>query len=192
MTTSITPTEPTLPLPDVAALRKELAQTQQAFQAVLVSLSPDVWQMKVKASAWSVGEMVAHLTWSVEQLPREIAAARAGRGMFNMPGWLRDPLNLVYTRWLARGYTLQSAAHRYTAAINKVDALLETIHDDEWHHGARFYGERFFTVEDLCHTPSQHLVEHQQTIESIVSNSIRARPHRTPVPAQSPPPEAPR
>ena len=106
--------------------------------------------------------------WSVEQLPREIAAARAGRGMFNMPRWLRDPLSLVYTRWIARRTTLQSAANRYAAALGAVDALLGTIQDDEWQRGARFYGERFYSVEDLCHTPAQHLIEHRPTIEHLL------------------------
>ncbi len=132
------------PVPDVAALRAELAHTQTAFEAMLAVLSPAVWRRTGPASAWSVGEVVTHLIWSVEQLPREIAAARAGRGMFNMPRWLRDPLSLVYTRWIARRTTLQSAANRYAAALGAVDALLGTIQDDEWPRGARFYGERFY------------------------------------------------
>ncbi|HEY8745778.1 MAG TPA: DinB family protein [Chloroflexota bacterium] len=161
----------TVTKPDVAAIREALARTQGEFQALLASLAPGDWRRKAAASAWSVGELIAHLTWSVEQLPREITAARRGNGMFNMPAWLRDPLSLIYTRWLARGYDPQSAAQRYAAAIMAVDALLDTVGDDDWQRGARFYGERFYSVADLCQTPSQHLAEHQLTIKRMLGKN---------------------
>lgn len=154
--------------PDVAAIQAELAQTQAAFAVLVASLRPGDWRHKRAAGAWSVGELIAHLTWSVEQLPREIMAARRGKGMFNMPVWLRDPLSSAYTRWLARGYTEQTATRRYAAAMSALDALLVTVREDEWQRGARFYGERFYSVEDLCHTPSQHLAEHRRTISALL------------------------
>ncbi len=158
----------TAPKPDVMAIRGELTQTHAAFATLLASLSPGDWRQEGAASAWSVGELIAHITWSVEQLPREIAAARRDKGMFNMPAWLRDPLSLVYTRWLARGYAPHSAVQRYAAAIAAVDGLLDTVRDDEWQRGARFYGERFYSIAELCHTPWQHLAEHQATIRRIL------------------------
>ncbi len=163
----------TATMPNVAAIQEELVQTQAAFQSLLISISPGEWRRKGRGSAWSVGEMIAHLTWSVEQLPREIMAARRGKGMFNMPGWLRDPLSFAYTRWLSRGYTPHSAGQRYMAAIVAVGALIKTVGNDEWQRGARFYGERFYTVEDLCHTPAQHLAEHRSTIDQILGRSAR-------------------
>ena len=164
----------TPPVSDRATIRAELAEAQATFQALLGTLSQADWRRKSPASAWSVGELVAHLTWSVEQLPFEIAAAQQGKGMFNMPGWLRDLLNLWYTRLLVRQYAHQTVAQRYAAAMGAVNAVLDTVQDDEWHRGARFFGEHFFSVEDLCHTPSQHLAEHRLTISQILGRPDHA------------------
>jgi hypothetical protein len=94
--------------------------------------------------------------------------------MFNMPVWVRDPLSLLATRWQARATTRELASHRYAAAIAAVDALLDTIKDDEWQCGARFYGERFYSVEDLYHTPAHHLAEHKATINHILGRQKTA------------------
>ncbi len=53
-----------------------------------------------------------------------------------------------------------SLRRRYDAAMDAVLAALETVPDSDWGLGARFYGERFYTVADLFATPGHHLVEH--------------------------------
>jgi hypothetical protein len=66
------------PSPDRRALRSELEATRSAFQALAASLSDDQWQQRNPASAWTMGEVLVHLTWALEQLPKEVASARRG------------------------------------------------------------------------------------------------------------------
>jgi hypothetical protein len=103
---------------------------------------------------------MVHLTWALEQLPAEVASARRGKGMFNMPGWISDPASYWITRWNARGATRESVIHAYAAAMIAVLAALDSVAESDWQLGANFYGHGFYTIEDLFHTPAQHLAEH--------------------------------
>jgi hypothetical protein len=113
---------------------------------------------------WTVGEVLLHLTWALEQLPQEIASARRGRGMFNMPKRLADPLSYWFIRWSARNSTRESIRRRYDAAISASIRALDEVKESEWTLGARFYGEGFYTIADLFQTPAHHLSEHTHGI----------------------------
>ena len=52
---------------DRDALLSELEGTRTAFHALVRSLSDDRWRQKSPASAWTVGEVLVHLTWALEQ-----------------------------------------------------------------------------------------------------------------------------
>ena len=145
---------------DRAALRAELDATNSRFNALLESLSDAQWQQPGPNTAWTMREIMAHLTWALEQLPLEVASARCGRGMFNYPRWLADPVSYWLTRWEARGQTRTSLKQRYDTAMTAVVRALDEVSDADWDRGARFYGERFYTVADLFHTPAAHLAEH--------------------------------
>ena len=106
--------------------------------------------------------MLVHLTWALEVLPEEISRARRGKGMFNLPKRLSDGMSFWYIRWIARGAAPNPIARRYDRAMDATIALLDTIPEDDWQLGANFYGEGFHSVEDLFHTPAQHLREHTQ------------------------------
>ena len=148
------------PSPDRPALRSELEATRSAFQALAESLSDDQWQQKSPASAWSVGEVLVHLTWALEQLPKEVASARRGKGMFNFPKWLADPLSYWITRWTARNATRESIVRQYDMAMAAVIHALDEVQESDWRLGAQFYGHGFYTIEDLFHTPAEHFAEH--------------------------------
>jgi hypothetical protein len=148
---------------DRAALWAELEATRTAFLAFLDALSPGQWREKSPSSAWTQGEVALHLTWALEQLPQEVASARRGRGMFNSPkqlDGLADALSYWYTRWLARKATPASIALRYDAAMTAVLHSLDEVKDSDWALGAPFYGHGFYSIEDLFHTPAEHLAEH--------------------------------
>jgi hypothetical protein len=147
-------------VPDRVVLRAQLEATRTAFHQLLASSSGAQWRQKSRTSGWTVGEVLVHLTWALEYLPKEVEMARQGKGMFNMPGWLGDPLSYWMIRWLARKSDPESLRHRYDAAMDRVLATLETVPDSDWNLGAPFYGHGVYTVAELFETPVQHLVEH--------------------------------
>lgn len=141
-------------------MRAELEATRTAFLAFLDSLSEDQWHQKSLDSAWTVGEVMVHLLWALEQLPKEVASARRGKGMFNMPKMLADPLSYWYTRWMARSATPESISRRYNAAMTAVLRTLDNVKESDLTLGAPFYGHGFYTIADLFHTPAEHFAEH--------------------------------
>ena len=145
---------------DREALRAELEATRQAFHDRLAAVSGAQWRQKYPGSAWTVAEVFTHLTWSVEYLPQEVESARRGKGMFNMPRPLRDPLSYWYMRLLARNSTPDSVRRRYDAAMDATLKALETVPDSDWNLSANFYGEGRHTVAQLFRTPAHHLAEH--------------------------------
>lgn len=149
-------------IPDRTALRAELEATRAAFHRLLDSASGERWHDKSPTCAWTVGEVLVHLTWALEYLPQEVEMARQGKGMFNMPKWIADPGSYWIIRWQARKADPETLRHRYDAAMDAAIAALETVPDGDWGLGARFYGEGFYTVADLFETPGHHLVHHTE------------------------------
>ena len=145
---------------DRAQLRADLEATRMAFHRLLDDAAGARWHQKSATCAWTVGEVLVHLTWALEQLPQEVTAARRGKGMFNMPKWIADPGSFWIIRRQARKSDPATLRRRYDTAMDAVLAALETVPDSDWGLGARFYGERFYTVADLFATPGRHLVEH--------------------------------
>lgn len=145
---------------DRTALRAELEATRTAFHAFLNTLTTEQWHQPSPTNAWTMAEVVVHLTWALEQLPQEIASARHGKGMFNFPKWLGEPLSYWYTRWLARNATPTALGRRYDAAMTAVIQSLDEVQAGDWGLGAPFYGHGFYTIAELFHTPSVHLAEH--------------------------------
>ena len=147
-------------VPDRRVLHAQLEATRAAFHERLDAVADDRWGQKCPGSAWTVGEVFAHLTWALEYLPKEVESARRGKGMFNLPKWLGDPLSYWYNRLLARNATPESIRRRYDAAMDATIKAVETVPDSDWQLGAQFYGEGFYTVVDLFQTPAEHLAEH--------------------------------
>ena len=74
------------------AIRERLTSTHAGFHTLLDGLTDDDLRRHTGNPAWTVGAILTHLVWSLELLPREVASARKGQGMFNMPPMLRDVL----------------------------------------------------------------------------------------------------
>jgi hypothetical protein len=148
------------PRSDRDALWSELEATRSVFHALIESLSDDRWHQRSPSSAWMVGEVFVHLTWALEQLPKEVASARRGKGMFNFPKRLADPLSYWLTRWTARNATPEQVVRQYDAAMAAVIRALDEVKESDWALGAEFYGHGFYTIADLFHTPAQHFAEH--------------------------------
>jgi hypothetical protein len=146
--------------PDRAALRAELDATRRAVLRLIGAVTASQWRTKSPACDWTMAEVFVHLTWALEYLPAEVARAKRGQGMFNMPKRLADPLSYWYMRWLARRAKPEAIARRYDAAMAAAIRVLNEVNDGDWALGAGFYGEGFHSVLDLFHMPAQHVAEH--------------------------------
>lgn len=147
-------------VPDRAMLRARLEAARTAFHKQLEGAAGERWNQKSPTSEWSVGEVLVHLTGALEYLPKEVEMARQGKGMFNIPKWIADPLSYWLTRWEARSSDPESLRRRYDKAMDAVVAAVDSVPDSDWALGARFYGHGFYSVADLFDTPTQHLAEH--------------------------------
>lgn len=148
---------------DRMELRTELELTRTAFQTFLTTLSAGRWHQKSPNCDWTMVEIAVHLTWALEQLPKEIASARRGQGMFNSPkllDWLSNKLSYWMIRGMARKATPESIRNRYDNAMTAVLQTMDKVKESEWVIGASFYGHGFYSIADLFHTPAEHFAEH--------------------------------
>ncbi len=154
-----TPTQASV---DRTALLAELEATRAAVHALLNAISDERWKEKSPTTDWTVGELMVHVTWALEQLPDEIASARRGKGMFNLPLPKRmvDSASYWLGRWFARNETHASVGRRYDAAMDAVVRTLHEVSDADWSLGANFYGEGYYTITDLFHTAAEHFADH--------------------------------
>lgn len=158
---SVTDAMPTAQvLYDKEAFRAELEDNRTAFHRLVNALSTEQWRRKSPTTAWTTGEVLVHLTWALGYLPKEIEHARRGKGMFNYPKRVADPLSYWVTRWSARKATPASITQRYDAAMDAVLRALAEVQESDWERGAQFYGEGFYTIADLLHTPANHFAQH--------------------------------
>lgn len=156
--------------PRRAELHLELETTRSAFLALLGSISESDWHRKSPSCAWTVGEVLVHLTWALEYLPKEVEKALQEQGMFNYPKRISDTFSFWYVRWIARTATPTSIRRRYNKAMDASIRVLESIGADDWKKGADFYGEGFHSVEDLFHEPAKHLAEHTAGMEQLLKD----------------------
>ncbi len=145
---------------DRAALAAQLESTRSAFHRLARASSGDRWRQKSPLSDWSRGEVLVHLAWALEQLPKEVEMARQGKGMFNMPKWVADPASFWMIRWQVRQSNPEAVRRRYDAALDAAKAALERVPDSDWGLGAAFYGHGFHSVARLFEVPAEHLFEH--------------------------------
>lgn len=145
---------------DRPALAAEIEATRAAFRALVVDLPEERWSRRALGSKWNGCQLLEHITWSLEQLPKEVESAKQGKGMFNFPRKIAETGSYWMVKWSARNATRDGLLARYEGTVARLLESLERVQADEWSRGARFYGERFYSVEDLFHTPAEHFREH--------------------------------
>ena len=152
---------------DKEEIRERLAATRAGFLEALGSVSESDLRRPSDNPAWTVGAIFAHLTSSLELLPREVEKARQGKGMYNFPKVVLDPLNALLTRREARNQTVEALRIRYEAAFEAAIATLDELSATELVAGARFWGEGFYDIAALYAAQTDHLAEHQRDIRDV-------------------------
>lgn len=113
-------------------LRAELEATRQAYHALLDSLSEEDWEKPSGNLAWTVGQLMVHMTFAPRMLPADVNLIRRGGWMPKLPAFLFNWSNVLMTRWAARKETVHSVGALYDAAHDRALSVLETVQDDEW------------------------------------------------------------
>ncbi len=149
-------------LPDRQAIRAEIESTQTQYHKLLGSLSDEDWRRKSANPAWSVGQLMWHVSRGMEFFTQAVEYCRKGKGP-NPPSWLIAPGNMLLTRFGSRGATRASAGEKYDRGHEALLACLGGIRDDEWSKGARIYGNDY-TIASTFPQVAEHYREHETDI----------------------------
>ena len=69
-------------------IRAELEATRQAHHALLGSHSEEDWRKASGNPAWTVGQLMVHMTFAPRMLPADVKMIRRGGWMPNLPACL--------------------------------------------------------------------------------------------------------
>jgi uncharacterized protein (TIGR03083 family) len=119
-------------------IRAELEATREAYHELLDSLSDEDWQKPSGNPAWTVGQLLYHMTVAPRMLPADVGLIRRGGWMPNLPAFVFNWTNVLMTRWGARKESLDSVGELYDAAHDRVLGVLETIQEGEWSLGKEY------------------------------------------------------
>ena len=150
-------------------IRAELEVTRQAYHALLDVLSDQDWRKPSGNAAWTVGQLMYHMTVAPRMLPADVGLIRRGGWMPNLPAFLFNWSNVLMTRWGARKETVHSLGVLYDAAHDKVLNLLETIQDEEWGLGREYPDwdpmlSGYVTLERLFRYLTIHFEVHEEQV----------------------------
>ena len=145
---------------DREELRLEIIGTRDAFLALLKRMSEQQWSNRAPGSKWNGRQLMHHVTWALEQLPKELESAAQEKGMFNYPRVVAENGSYWLVKWESRRESRDSISRRYAVAADRVLARLAEARETDWEKGARFYGEGFYSVADPYRTPANHFREH--------------------------------
>jgi hypothetical protein len=159
----------TTTVPDRTQIRAALEKSRADFQSLTASLSEADFNRKRPRSPWTVGGLLSHCVSAMEILPRELECVRKGKNLYAFPHWVFNPLRLWQARFEAVGQTPGKLIDRYNAACAQAIQALDTVRDEEWQKGARFYDEGFWTIQYIFELQPRHFAEHAEEVRKILA-----------------------
>ncbi len=157
-----------------AEIRAELEATREAYHALLNTLSDEDWRKPSGNAAWTVGQVIYHMTMAPRMLPSDVRMIRRARRAPRLPACVFNALNVLATRWGARKHTTQSVGRAYDAAHAAAMAAFETIQDHEWAKGVEYPDwdpmlSGFVTIERLFRYVSLHFEVHARQVRQALA-----------------------
>ena len=160
-------------------IRDELEATKERFHHLLQSISTDEFDRPSTNPAWTVAQVLFHMSVALRYLPSDIALIRRSGRIPKPPAFLFHTFNVWLARWGARKATHDSLAEQYDEAHARTIKALESIHVQEWQKGADYPGwdpmlDGRVTIEDLFHYPTRHFEAHAQEISQALHRNPEA------------------
>ena len=157
-------------------IRAELESTRQAYHALLGTLSEEDWKKPSGNPAWTVGQLMVHMTFAPRMLPADVKLSRRGGWMPNLPAFLFNWSNVLMTRWAARKESVHTVGALYDAAHSNALGVLETIQDEEWSLGREYPDwdpllSGFVTLERLFRYLVIHFEVHEEQVRQGLEKS---------------------
>ncbi len=150
------------------ALSTELDATRQAFYALVAALTPADWTRPSANPAWTIGEVLWHITGYLFLIPQQLIWLQSG-SFPDLTQRSADQLNrgnVLQTRAGAQRQTFRSIVQAYEEGHAATLAALQTVRDDEWQIGIRMpdmgpsFRNEYRTIEALFRYHARHFAEH--------------------------------
>jgi hypothetical protein len=150
-------------------IRAELEATRKAYHGLLGSLSDEDWRKPSGNPAWTVGQLMVHMTFAPRMLPADVGLIRRGGWMPRLPAFLFNWSNVLMTRWSARKESVHTVGALYDAAHANALRVLETIQDEEWSLGREYPDwdpmlSGYVTLERLFRYLAIHFKVHEEQV----------------------------
>lgn len=157
------------------ALRRELEDTRSAYHALLAEIPDGAWERPSANPAWTVRQMMFHITLALRFLPADIAALRRGFTPTVPPG-LFNRINEWYTRFAGSRQTRRSLAAEYDRRHQRLLTLLDSIEPHEWSLSARYPDinrnlQGTQTIAAMFHYIAVHFAEHAADIRPALAGA---------------------
>ncbi len=146
------------------ALQMQLVDTRRAFHAALDRLDDEALRRPSRNPKWTNGALLTHIVLSLRFIPLEVSMAKRGRGMFNIPKWLFDPINAIGASQIGRWQSCESLRKRFDAAHDAALRSLNQLDAQDFARGGNFYGTGFHSIRDLFENQASHFTEHANDI----------------------------
>ncbi|NUM44050.1 MAG: nitroreductase family deazaflavin-dependent oxidoreductase [Anaerolineales bacterium] len=156
-------------------LRAELEETRQAYHALLAEVTENDWDLPSANPAWTLGEMLYHITVATQNIPLDVALVRRTPWLPNPPIGLLHMLNGPLTRYGANQHPRAALAEKFDRDHAALLALLETVREDEWAKGRTYHAydpphlKGFVTVATLFHYQKYHFEQHAKDIHATLN-----------------------
>lgn len=146
-------------------IRTEIESTRQDFHKLLDGIAPEDLAKPSSNPAWTIGEMLYHMSLAPRNLPLDVTLIRHFKWVPKFPVGPFNRLNVYITRRGARNATKRSLAETYDEAHSRTLKALETVQTDEWQFGVEYPGwdpmlSGHVTLEYLFHYIKRHFESH--------------------------------
>ena len=160
------------------ALSSELEATRQAFFALVATLTPADWTHPSANPAWTIGEVLWHITGYLFLIPQQLIWLQTGTfpDLTQRSAEDLNRGNVHQTRAGAQHQTLTSIVQAYEEGHAATLAALQSVRDDEWQIGIRMpdmgpsFRDEYRTIEALFRYHARHFGEHVAQIPTSMAS----------------------